>query len=329
MNDFTFSDLTIRPLTDQSLDQVEELFKRYPFKDFQLQQLDIPKAKMVSFLRQGLFANFTKAAGLREGGRLIGLIGVSALPWMSGLFGARMFTIRHFLTDDMGQGYFQTMIRYVLDQVEGVDFLDCRVATGDINAIHALENSGFRYVGNEIYLARSLVAEPVPEDYAQADCVACPDRLKEQVLSLVERTHSHNRFMYDPEVSHEQAANIFRKYVSGIAFKEGYRTLIQHTGDRVDGFIIYKFTPALSAAVGGNYASLDFIGVNRESQNKGIGECLNRAALHDLARSGATHVVVRTFGSNYPAIRILHKVGFKITSSDLHFHHWIRANGSS
>ena len=193
------------------------------------------------------------------------------------------------------------MIRYVLDQMSLVEFLDCRVAAGDIQAIHALENSGFRFVGNEVYLARSLQDKPLPEGFGQTGCVPCPDRLRPQVLRLVEQTHVHNRFMYDPEVSAEQAANIFRKYVSQIAFEEGYRIMVKHRGEEVEGFIIYKFNPGLSEAVGRTYASLDFIGVNGNSQNRGIGEDLNKAALYDLAASGTGHVVVRTFASNYPA----------------------------
>lgn len=324
MNSFDFRDLTIRPLTQADLEEVRGLLFRYPFKDFQLQQLAIPKEKMVSFLERSLFADHTRQVVLREGGKLVGLIGIGALPWMSGLFGVKMFTLKHFLTADKSQGYFQTMIRYVLDQMSLVEFLDCRVAAGDIQAIHALENSGFRFVGNEVYLARSLQGRPLPQEFANTGCVPCPDRLRPRVLELVEQTHVHNRFMYDPEVSAEQAANIFRKYVSQIAFEEGYRIMVKHQGDEVEGFIIYKFNPGLSEAVGGSYASLDFIGVNQNSQNRGIGEDLNKAALFDLAASKAGHVVVRTFASNYPAIRILHKVGFKITSSDLHFHHWMK-----
>jgi len=319
-----FRDLSLSPLTEADLEEVGCLFRDYHHKDFQLQQLDIPKGKMVDFLKRSLFTDNTNQACLREGGRVVGLIGIGALPWMSRLFGAKMYSLRHFLTADRPQGYFQTMIRYVLDQMPEVGFLDCRVASGDIQAIHALENSGFRFVGNEVYLARSLAAGKIPEEYGRTGCVPCPDELKSQVLALVEQTHVHNRFMYDPEVTLDQANDIFRRYVSGIAFQEGFQTLVMKTGSVVDGFLIYKHNSDLSQAVGGSYASLDFIGVNRASQNRGIGESLNKAALHDLAGSGATHVVVRTFASNYPAIRICHKVGFKITSSDLHFHRWFR-----
>ena len=212
---FRFRNLSLNPFTENDLEEVGALFRDYPHKDFQLQQLDIPKNKMVDFLKRSLYLNNTNQACLRESGRVVGLIGIGALPWMSRLFGAKMYSLRHFLTADRSQGYFQTMIRYVLDQMPEVDFLDCRVASGDIQAIHALENLGFRFVGNEVYLARSLTKAEIPEKYGRTGCVPCPDELKSQVLALVEQTHVHNRFMYDPEVTPEQANNIFRKYVSG------------------------------------------------------------------------------------------------------------------
>ncbi|MBW2618887.1 MAG: GNAT family N-acetyltransferase [Deltaproteobacteria bacterium] len=324
MNSARFPDLLIRPLREEDTAEVEQLFARYPYKDFQLKQLEIPKEKMIAFLARTLKGELSWSACLREEGRLVGLMSARDLPWMSQLIGARMFSLQHFLTDNKSPGYYQTMLRYFLDQMNEVDFLSCRVASGDINAIQALENSGFRFVGNEVNLIRSFAESPVGEEYNRPDCLPCPQDLQGSVMGLVEKTHVHNRYMYDPEVSAETAAEIFSKYLSGFAFKEGFRSRIMLEGGKVTGFIFYKFNTALSDLVGGLYASLDFIGVDRSAQNRGTGEILNQAALYDLAASGATHCVVRTFGSNYPAIRICHKVGFKITSSDLHFHHWLR-----
>lgn len=216
------------------------------------------------------------------------------------------------------------MLNYVMDQIPDVDFFDCRVSTADKNAIQALENAGFRFVGNEVYMARSLVQSPVPKEYGQTDCIPCPYELQTEVLELAKKTHFHNRYMYDPEVRHQDAVNVYRKYLADLGFKKEFRTMIMRNGQKLLGFIFYKYNNVLSQIVGNKYASLDFIAVNPEAQNSGVGEALNKAALFDLVRSSATHVVVRTFGSNYPAIRICQKVGFKITSSDLHFHLWVR-----
>ncbi|MBI4776826.1 MAG: GNAT family N-acetyltransferase [Deltaproteobacteria bacterium] len=324
MSSIEFADLSIRPLTDEDYPQVDLLFQEYPHKDFQLRQLNIPKRKMAEFLKTTLADPELESACLRQGQRLSGLISARSLPWMSEMFGARMFAIQHFLTRLDSVAYLKTMLRYLLDHMTTADFLDCRVANGDTNAIQALEDNGFRFVGNEVYLARSLIESPAPDEYGDNNCVSCPEQLQNQVIDLVRNTHFHNRFMYDPEVSEHDAAEIYKQYLSGFAFKKDFRSRIVLREGQVEGFILYRFNAAFSKAVGGNYASLDFIGVNPNNRSAGLGEELNKAALYDLAKAGATHVVVRTFGSNYPAVRICHKVGFKITSSDLHFHLWLR-----
>lgn len=327
MNDTLLKELSIQALDKEDLDaspELDALFIGYPFKAFQLKQLNIPRKKMLAYLKSGLKDDQVQSAYLTEDGRLVGLISVRYLPWLSGHFKANMFSLQHLLTSGKEPGYFQNMIRYLLDQMEDIDFLDCRVAAGDISAIQALENSGFRFVGNEVFLVRSLLKDPVEESYQHPECIPCPEDMHSQVFDLAARTHFHNRYMYDPEVEPEEAEAIYQRYLSGLAFTYDYHCLIKVHQGRVEGFIFYKFNQRLSEMVGGRYASLDFIGVDHAAQNKGLGDALNQAALWDLAQHGATHVVVRTLGSNYPALRICHKVGFKITSSDLHFHHWLR-----
>ena len=325
MNQYGFTALSIEPLAMEDLPEAEDLFNTYSFKDFQLKQLGIPKHKMAGFLKRSLVGKGVFNAILREEGRLVGLVSAKFLPWMSQLMGAKMYSMQHFVTAGKRAGFYQTMLQYVMDQIPDMDFLDCRVASGDINAIQALENSGFRFVGNEVYMVRSLRDSPAHYQNACPDCVPCNEELKPEVMKLVEETHFHNRYMYDPQVSAKDAADIYSKYLAGFAFTPDYHSLIKVSGGVVQGFIFYKFNSALSQMVGGShYASLDFIGVRQDRQNRGLGEKLNQAALYDLTADHTSHVVCRTFGSNYPAMRILQKVGFKITSSDLHFHMWLR-----
>ena len=141
MNNSELKELCIQPLSEADLPEVENLFLGYPYKDFQLRQMDIPKARMVKFLQRSLQAKAARSACLREDDRLVGLISAVHLPWMSGLFGANLYTLQHFLTEGKGPGYFQNMLRYFIDQIADVDFIDCRVASGDVNAVQALENT--------------------------------------------------------------------------------------------------------------------------------------------------------------------------------------------
>ncbi|MGD9125174.1 MAG: GNAT family N-acetyltransferase [Desulfarculaceae bacterium] len=324
MNTKELAGISIQPVKQDHLINAEQLFLKYHYKDFQLHQLSIPKNTMALILRDSLKGDKVFSCALWQEDRMAGLLSARHLPWMSQQFGANMYSLQHMVTDNKQSAYYYTMLAYITGQMDDLDFLDCRVATGDINAIQALEGFGFRFVGNEVYMVRSLEKAPIPENEQVTGCVPCAPPLREKVMDLAIGTHVHNRYMYDPHIPHKDAMEIYSKYMADFAFGPDYRSMVKLSGNRVLGFLFYKVNRNLSERVGKKYASLDFIGVDAKFQNQGIGEELNRAALIDLAMAGATHVVVRTFGNNYPAIRICQKVGFQITASDLHFHLWLR-----
>jgi ribosomal protein S18 acetylase RimI-like enzyme len=316
--------VSIQPIRRHHLSAAEQLFYNYTYKDFQLSQLGISKVTMAANLKETLEGENVFNCGLWEEDRMTGLLSAKHLPWISRQFGANMYTLQHMLTDNKGSGFYHTMLSYLNGQIEDMDFLDCRVANGDIDAIQALESYGFRFAGNEVYMVRSLAKSPPDPNMTVKGVERCSPSLREKVMELAKRSHVHNRYMYDPYIDRKEATEIYSKYMEGFAFGPDYRSLVKVSKGKVLGFLFYKFNRTLSNKMGGKYASLDFISVDPEVQNQGIGEQLNRAALLDLASTGTTHVVVRTFGNNYPAIRICQKVGFQITASDLRFHLWLR-----
>jgi ribosomal protein S18 acetylase RimI-like enzyme len=318
------SKIAIQPILREHLPAAERLFYGYPFKDFQLHQLDISKSIMASFLRESIENNELDSCGFWEEAELVGLLSARHLPWISKQLGANMYTLQHMLSKPKGSEFYYTMLSYITGQINELDFLNCRVATGDVDAIQALESFGFRFVGNEVYLVRSFMKNPLSEDDYLTNCIDCKPAMQKDVVSLAKRIHVHNRYMYDPNIPRQHASKIYSDYITKYAFGQDYRSVVKFVDGKLVGFLFYKFNRPLSEKVGNKYASLDFIGVDPEAQNQGIGEQLNRAALLDLAKADATHVVVRTFGNNYPAIRICQKVGFQITASDVHFHLWLR-----
>jgi len=186
-----------------------------------------------------------------------------------------------------------------------------------------LEGSGFRFVGSEVYLVKPLENVSLTEDYIHSGCEPCPKERLLEVLDIMDNNHFHNRYMYDPRIPSDRANDIYKEFLSTSAYEKDYRLLIKCSGTEIDGFILYKFNATLSEAMGRKYASLDFIAVKGGRKNAGVGVALNKGAINDLVREGVSHVVVRTLASNYPAIRICQKIGFQLTSTDLHFHRWV------
>jgi ribosomal protein S18 acetylase RimI-like enzyme len=316
--------LTFAPYDLGKDDDVDDLFRDYTHKDHQLKVMGVSKERMVTYLRKSLSKPNMQSICLREKGRLVGLITLQSLPWMSEHFGFRMFAVPHLLAKSTGPLVHARLLRYVIEELRDVDFLDCRVAIDDIYSAHALEICDFRYVGTEIYLGQILKSIGPPTPHPDCDIRPCTLRERDQVVQIAGETHVHNRFVYDPIMNESATKSLYERLVTNCFEDPQFSMLIAHSLDEVQGFIITKMNPAFGQEVGQHSGSLDFIGVRPAVRNRGLGVALNQWALYHLAEKNAVFAAVRTLASNYAALATCLRTGFSITSTSLHFHKWIR-----
>jgi ribosomal protein S18 acetylase RimI-like enzyme len=316
--------LMFTPFDGSQAGEVRRLFKEYPHKDFQLKSMGISKVVMANYLETTLRSTGTQSICLRDDGNLVGLISLQSLPWMSEHFGLKMYSVPHLLAGTEGPLVRARLLRYVIEELQEVDFLDCRIAVDDVYAAQALEAAGFRYVGTEAFLGRDLDWEEPFEPPAEIEIAECSPADRDQVLEIVQDTHIHNRFITDPLIGSDLARSLYRKLVHNCFNQSKFTALVARSRGGVQGFIISKINEAFCQVAGMKTGSLDFIGVRPDKRNRGLGACLNRAALNRLVQQGVQYVGVRTLASNYPALRITFKTGFVVTSTSLHFHRWIQ-----
>ena len=314
--------LQSNPVCYSSGSGLKDLFYSYEYKDYQLKKLGIPKSTMMDWLLSNLQHKNVYNLYSQYSGQICGLISARYQPWISKKLNLRSMSLLHFLASSQDPLLLRQLLNRFFSEMLGFDLLDCRLPSGDINALNILEDFGFHFVGNEIFMARNMKDYQEPQNKDLQGFQRCPDHLWPRVIELVERVHIHNRYINDSHISDYRARRIYKSYIAEFGGKEPYRHLIYQRNNRVLGFIIYKLNKQLSRFVGRSYASLDFIGVDPDVRSKNIGFLLNMAALKDLAHEGVDHVVVRTLGSNLPALRILSKAGFEVTSTDCHFHYW-------
>jgi ribosomal protein S18 acetylase RimI-like enzyme len=278
---------------------------------------------MAEYLETTLTEPHIQTICLRDNGTLKGLIALQRLPWMSRHFGMRMYAIRHLLVRSDGPLEHTRLVRFVMEELPEVDFLDCRVAVDDIYSAHALELCGFRYVGTEVFMGRTLDPKITDLSLPDANVHTCSSLERDDVLDIVEQTHIHNRFVYDPLIQKDIATSLYRRLLENCFDTDQFHVMVARSNNEVDGFITSKISESFSNIVGVRSGSLDFIGVRPKSRSRGLGVTLNRAALFHMARRGVRFVSVRTLASNYPALQILYRSGFSVTSSSLHFHKWV------
>lgn len=320
----SLSRLVFAPFDPPRDQEIRLLFKDYPHKDYQLKSMGVSKESMADYLEATLQGEGIQSICLRDNGKLVGLIALQALPWMSEHFGLRMYAVPHLLAGMGGPLVRARLLRYVLEELHEVDFLDCRIAVDDVYAAQALEAAGFRYVGTEVYLGQALESNHSGKLSTEIEIRDCERADRRQVLEIVEDTHVHNRFAYDPIIQEDLARSLYRRLVENCFDQPQFTVLVARSHRTVEGFIISKTNKTFCQVVGKKTGSLDLIGVRPATRNRGLGAALNRAALHRLARDGVVYVAVRTLANNYPALRITFKTGFAITSTSLHFHRWIQ-----
>lgn len=316
--------LVFTPYDKSTEDDARKLFMEYPHKNFQLRTMGVSKDRMAAYLETTLREPGVQTICLRDNGALTGLVALQFLPWMSEHFGMRMYAVRHLLARSESSLVHTRLLRFVIEELADVDFLDCRVAVDDIYSAHALEVCGFRYVGAEIFLGQELQSSPQEDLTSAVEVGPCEAVDREEVLEIVEETHVHNRFVYDPLITERAARKLFRRLVQKCFDQSQFQVLVARSQGRVHGFLVSKMNNAFHDAVGVRTASLDFIGVRPEMRTNGIGAALNRVALSAMARKRVRYVGVRTLANNYPALRNCLTTGFSVTSSSLHFHRWVR-----
>lgn len=318
------SQLVFSPFDGSRDGEVRRLFQEYPHKDFQLKSMKVSKEGMADYLQTTLHSPGTQSICLRANGKLVGLIALKSLPWMSEHFGLKMYAVPHLLAGFEGPLVRARLLRYVIEELQEVDFLDCRIAADDVYAAQALEAAGFRYVGTEVYLGQELGRDELFDPLADIEIAECSRTDRKQVLEIVESTHVHNRFACDPLIGADLTRSLYRKLVGNCFDQAQFTTLVARGHGAVQGFIISKTNKTFCQVVGMKTGSLDLIGVSPDIRNRGLGACLNRAALQRMAQQGVQYVGVRTLANNYPALRITFKTGFAVTSTSLHFHRWIK-----
>jgi ribosomal protein S18 acetylase RimI-like enzyme len=316
--------LTYAPFNADKDGEIHHLFYDYKFKDYQHKFMSVAKERMVQYLKKTLSEPGVQSICMREGSQLVGLISLKSLPWMSNHFGFRMYAVTHLLAKGENPLLHARLLRYVMEELPNVDFLDCRVAVDDVCSTHALEICGFRYVGAEIYLGQFLKAGDPPEHHPHFEIrsPAQPED-RDRVLAIAGETHTHNRFAYDPCINEHAARSLYQRLVANCFKHNQFDVLVAQSGETVEGFIISKLNPAFSKEVGFQCGSLDFIGVDPKIRNRGLGKALNQWALYHLAQKGVVYAAVRTMASNYAALALVYRTGFQMTSTSLHFHKWV------
>ncbi|HOK40167.1 MAG TPA: GNAT family N-acetyltransferase [bacterium] len=306
------------------LEQLKKFFIHYPYKKYQLSTIGISKRKMTEYLLTTIEGEETFNFAAIAKTKLVGFITLKKLFFLSNIFGYNIFSMKHFLYDNSFKEKSKLLLNYSIAEKKEIDVITCKVASDDITTIHILEDNNFNFVGNQLDLILDLTKYKKNYEYEKKYIrEAKRDDFKE-IYKIIKKVHTKNPYIYDPNFDNNDVVKLYCKILEYHLNDELYKIFVYEKENQVIGFITIKLNVIFSKYAGKNCVSLDFIGVQNNYQNKGIGSQLNAFSLDYLKANNYEICAVKTLSDNYYSIYICSKFGFKITSSNLLFHRWIK-----
>jgi|GEM_PF-3637166 len=310
-------------------EQIQKIFSTYPYKDFQLKNLEISKVEMAEYLWSTLNVNHDSfILVMFENEKVAGFMKAVPNNFVKKHLKLNSWSIKHLLfSEETHEEGRIDLIKRSLEELKSVDanFIDVKIAPNDNLLLKLLQNNDFSTVG----ITTNCLINKHPHLCESVNCGSLSvDPAKKQdvdeIHELVKANHKHNHYYYDPRIPIKQVKALYGNLVSKTVHMDSADTLVARDEDGVlRGVVTYKTKPALSKFSSKNLASLDFIAVDTSYRCKGLGDILNRSALKKIYDSSIDTVMVRTMVSNYQALRVLQKLNMKITSSDIILHKWI------
>lgn len=319
-----FSDeIRLEEFKKQYLPQLKKFFLKYPFKNYQLNNIGINKKNMVKYLISTIYGREINNFSALEEDTLLGFISLRKLNYFSEMFGYYIYSIKHFLYDKKFKTNCQLLLDYSLLAIKNIDVVTCKIASDDISTIHSLEDSEFNFVGNQIDLILNINDYAPIQNIDKKNISIAKKEDLPQILKIIGKVHTKNPFIYDPYFDNNKVIKLYCELMKDSFLNDDFIIFVYKSNKKVIGFISVKFNKFFSKYSNKKCASLDFIGVDNQNSEKGIGTQLNICALNYLKNNSFDICAVKTLSDNYSSLRICSKVGFKITSSSLLFHKWI------
>jgi ribosomal protein S18 acetylase RimI-like enzyme len=208
------------------------------------------------------------------------------------------------------------MARKAFEQAGG-EVLEVRVDAMDLDAQASLTRAGFRPLGTSVKLSARRSDLLLPDTRAGGDfsiAEAGEDDLAE-IGEIVRGSHVTSHYFHGGLFESSRVRDLFVDWSERCLTHLAEGVLVARSEGRVEGFVTILINRNIAENVGTPIGTIDFVAVRPESQGRGIGSELLRAALKSLGQT-CRLFEVRTELNNYPAVRTYSNLGFRLTSAD-------------
>lgn len=202
-----------------------------------------------------------------------------------------------------------------------LDVIFARVGLEQLTAIQHLENVGAILTDVLLTFYCNIKNEFKPVSLLNSARVEKANRNDEEELMAISRkAFKSDHFHGDPCLSKNKSDELYAKWVSNAIKQPNNQVLVAKDGGEILGFVSCRVEKLSNIY---SYGVIDLIAVKDEHRGKGLGLALVERALEWFS-SYTRSVYVGTQASNFSALRIYQKCGFKIVNSECDLHLWVK-----
>ncbi len=302
---------------------ITRLFMQYSFKEYQLEKQKIDKKRLAKNFAKNFKEN--KITYLyKEKNKVLGLASLQKFDALSNICKRNVFFLKDLVVEKNQQKTYENLINNLFNKYQdNFEFLINRQPVDNNPAINALLKKGFYYVCSEsIYTLNKLQKKIISENKEFNHIKKATKKDLLFLQKIASNNHNYKRYLFDSFFKSVQIKDLYNKVIENSYEKKNHEIFVYKKNDKIKGFISFIINQKLSQAMKVNYASLDYITVDKRYQKEGIGYLLSEFALKTLKEKFKSEVIsVKTMANNYQAINLLTKMNFCKTSESLILHY--------
>lgn len=303
---------------------IKALFANFPYRQYHQTAQGLDRRLLSEFLLEN-FVRHVDAGRVQStlairGNEIVGLASVIPDPWHSNIYNMPMGKISHFVSYHDPKEVSPALLEFILGEArkQGIHHLASRFDANEWDNIHLFEQEGFYLVDCSIKMSARLPCGQHAETTA-IEIVPYEPRYKDRLMRIASTSHQYNHYYCDPVLPTEATNRLFAAWVEKCCDELGKHIFVACQDGKVVGFAIFLANEQLHQKVGIRVAILDFVVVAQEQQGKGFGTAILANTLRQLAAK-YDYVELRTSHTNYPALNLYGKFGFRIVATDILLH---------
>ena len=328
----------IARLNSTAIDNLSEAITRFthvPLAHLPDLNLHQRRAYWLDEIDKSLADESSIALGSVASGHISGFVIYNDSPWDSQIIGRRIGTVKHLAVTSDGPAGVE-VLRALIDELtqtlakRGTRCAACRVQSGELTAIHALEQCGFLLMDTLLdfvfdFSRTRIEAIDLPRQDEQLTIRRAKPGDLPRLMALNERAFADyfGRYHADPRMPPGTATRIYVEWVRSAFQGWADWILVAEMGGKIAGFALWRKALGAKEKNTASVAYCDMVVVDPECQGGGLGTALMFDGMR-IACDFAQYLVGPVHLCNYPIQRTLQKLGWRISGARHSFHKWLK-----